>query len=68
MACDLCGKASVELEPVNEIFKTDDVAMICPSCKDMANKHIIKVRHSTSTLFRNLMKEWLKNKCAEWRK
>lgn len=67
MACDLCGKAHVELEPVNEIFRTDDVQMICPSCATMANKQISKIRQSTSVLMRNLVKEYMSNLNKKWR-
>lgn len=67
MACDLCGKADAQLGPVNEMFKTNDVQMICRSCKEKANKQIFKIRHSTSTLMRNLVKEWLTNQNKAWR-
>lgn len=67
MACDLCGKSSVGLESVNDIFRTENVCMICPSCANEANKQIAKIQGATSKLFRNLVKEWMKNKCSEWR-
>jgi protein-arginine kinase activator protein McsA len=67
MACDTCGKADAELEPVNDIFRTSDVQMICPKCKDAINKQIFKIRHSTSTLMKNLVKEYLSNLNKKWR-
>lgn len=67
MACDLCGKADTQLEPVNEIFQTSEVKMICQSCKGKADKQIWKIRSSTSSLFRNLVKEYLSNLNNQWR-
>lgn len=67
MACDLCGKASHELQPVADIYRTSEVQSICPDCEKAANKQIFKIRHSTNALAQNLIKEWMKNKFKEWR-
>lgn len=68
MACDLCGKSDAHLEPVNDIFRTDNVKMICQPCASLAQKQIDKIRGCTSALMRNLVKEYFTNLNREWRK
>lgn len=44
MACDICGKTGVPLEPLLEDYQTDDIKDLCGPCAKSVNTHLWKLR------------------------
>lgn len=61
MACDLCGKVGVSLNPLNEPYKTEKVADICRGCEKLVNDQLWKIKVATTKVQAGLLKRFIAN-------
>ncbi len=62
MSCDMCGKKGVELAPLMESYKTDDIQCICTECNVEVAKAQDKIRKITNGLFFGGVKRFMRNR------
>lgn len=65
MACDICGKTGTSLVPLRDIYKTDEIQVMCPECEKIVDKQLNRIQESHGQGQRSLLKRFmsiLKNK------
>lgn len=61
MACDICGKTGTTLVPLLDSYRTDAIKDICPSCEEMVNDHLWKLKDMSSKMYTNFFKRFMEN-------
>ena len=59
MTCDICKKTGTELEPLLEIYQTEDIKSLCPKCSKITNDHLWKVRRMANKMTSSLLKRFM---------
>lgn len=62
MACDMCGKKGVELEPLKDKYKTKDIQNICEECLKLVNNKAQKMRVVADGMVMTLVKRFMTNR------
>jgi hypothetical protein len=63
MACDICGNNKKSLIDLREIYQTDKVKQVCPSCEGILNKQLSKIQLATT----NIQIGWFKNFISQFK-
>ena len=61
MACDICGKATTNLNALTEQYATDEFKMCCSKCESELNKYIWQIRKLSNSFLRNMLIERMKS-------
>jgi hypothetical protein len=61
MACDICGKATTDLEALLERYQAPDIKMICPDCLKTVNKQHSDLLTVVLKMRDGWLNEWIRN-------
>jgi hypothetical protein len=56
MSCDLCGKVTSDLHPLDAQYRTKNIQVFCRSCERRANRRLWSLKR----LVRKRMLDWIK--------
>ena len=59
MACDICGKGGVYLEPLREEYQTEEIKDLCPECLRVVDNHRDKVVKMQRKMTQSLVKRFM---------
>ena len=59
MACDICGKVGVPLNPLRDIYQTKDIHDMCNDCEKVINKQLSVLQSSTAKTQQALLKRFM---------
>lgn len=61
MACDICGKATTELESLKPEYQADDIKSVCPACLKVVNHQHSKLLGVVLKMRDSWLREWMRN-------
>lgn len=62
MACDICGKTTLDLIPLRDIYQTDEIKLLCSDCGKIADDEKNRLHKWTSTLLTRMLKRNLEER------
>lgn len=65
MACDICGKTGTPLNDLRNIYQTEDIKVLCPTCESIVNKKHEQIRKWAFEILARLLKQFMRVRKAQ---